>query len=121
MAVASNGTSINVGDPVCVAGECRAVSGSGQKATITVLLDNNQLVQCLAGDCFATPLPGGTAVSENGVAFGAGSQVTIKGTVSGVMSPTVNAAATVTVTTKSNSAVTSVSPTSVKVSKTHST
>lgn len=111
---ASNGTLINVGDPVCVSGECRAVTGSGQKATITVLLANNQLVQCQAGDCFATPGPG-TAVTENGVTFGVGSQVTIKGTVSAVV--VAGTASTVAVTTKSNSTVASVPPVAVNTSK----
>lgn len=118
MAVASNGTSINVGDPVCFSGEVTAVSGSGQKATITVLLHNLQLIQTLAGDCFATPLPGGKAVSENGVTFGVGSQVTVKGIVSSVVSA--GNASTVSVKTNSQTVIASVPPVSIKVSKTHS-
>lgn len=94
----ASGKVVDTNDTVSISGEVKSVSGSGQSATITVVLANNSVITVKAGDCFAVQGVG-SAVSENGKPFGVGSQVTVKATVTSVS----GAGNTATMTVKTNS------------------
>lgn len=94
----ASGAVVNANDSVSVCGEVMAISGTGQRATITVKTQNGSTFNVQAGDCFA-PQGVGPAISENGKPFGLGSQVTVKATVTSVS----GAGVTATLTVKTNS------------------
>jgi hypothetical protein len=102
MAVATGkqGNTISVGSEVTMTGTVQSISGTGSRATVTVITDAGDTVVAQANDCYA-PQTEGPAVSICGKHFSVGDKVTVMGVVTAVVGT--GSTATLTTTLKSSS------------------
>ncbi len=75
------GKPVVVGDLVTILGAASAVSGTGVKASITVVTKLGDSFTTLAGGCYAPQNPAGAAQHENGKTFAALDPVVVNGLV----------------------------------------
>jgi hypothetical protein len=78
------GKTVAVGDLVTILGAASAVSGTGVKASITVVTKLGDSFTALAGGCYAPQNPAGAAQNENGKTFAAGDPLNVNGLVTAV-------------------------------------
>jgi hypothetical protein len=78
-----NGSNINVGDEVTTSGTVTAISGTGSKATVTIVTPFGDTVVSQANDCYG-PQTDGPALSICGKGFSVGDNVSLMGVVTAI-------------------------------------